>query len=282
MKKFTFIALAITAVLGVNSCTEKEGVYSPKMKIDKIYDLYNGQQNLVIVFNWDGDKLVSISDGGENVSTLTYDDMNRIATYCEDGMVFNYTYDGDLLSRISYTGDHRSYTMDFTHDGKKITKMTVTITDDYYPEDKGMNFNFASHALGLLLPPQICKEIDAVGHKVVQQAKGTKGETHSFDILFTWRGKNIIRMDDPSWSESHTYEYDNKPSPFNNMILGSSMLWGNTSEALSSNNITRIVTTFSNHETKGSITTTYTYEYGEKNYPTKIISNNDTTIITYL
>ena len=286
MKKFTFIALAITAVLGVTSCTEKEGEYSPKMKMDKLYEIENGQQVLAGVFHWDGDKLVSISDDESTIYTITYDDKGRIATINASGeeMIYTYTYDGKKLSKITGNSDYASVSLDFTHDGKKISSMKVTYTFDYDWDFKGTNFNFASHALGMMMPSPICKNIDAMGYRTVQKAKanGFKGTTYTFDVNFTWDGKNISRVD-MGETESTTYEYDKNPSPYFNLLLGSFMM-GDPADALSTNNVTRTVTTYS--DSKESYTSTYTYEYGEKNYPTKVIytsdSYSDTSLITYL
>ncbi len=286
MKRFTFIALAITAVLGVTSCTEKEGEFNPKMKVDKLYYMENGQQVLDEVFNWSGNKLVSITDGDETMFTIAYDDKDRISSVTCEGVVFNYTYDGNLLSKITCSEEGLSIVMDCIHDGKKITNIKTTYTYSGYDWDvKGMHFDIASKALGLMMPSQICKNIDFLSNKALQKAvakgNGAKDETYTTDVNLTWDGKNISRVELKSeWgNEVVNYEYDKNPSPFCNLLLGPLMM-EDPSMVISSNNITRSVMTFSDGE--DSHTETYTYEYGKKNYPVKVINSYDTTIITYL
>ena len=160
MKKLAFCAAVLAILCLMSACSEKEGVYSPKKKIAKVYqastniygfheevsgewfyDTNSSPKTLAEDWTWDGNKL----------SKITFYETGSVVSKGEVSDMFTFTYDGKQVTRIegydqymtiSYDGSKLKQvqifdkedndldgTLEFVHDGKKITKINVTIND---------------------------------------------------------------------------------------------------------------------------------------------------------
>jgi hypothetical protein len=136
MKKTT-ILMAILATACCFSACKKDGVYNPKEKIaaiyqssDYSYSYYNEQtgaweeeyshnspKSLAEKWNWDGKKLSSID------FYYTEEDENGNSVNLKEYTV-NFTYDGKQLTKVTDDSEPNSY-IEYSYDGKKIDKITM-------------------------------------------------------------------------------------------------------------------------------------------------------------
>jgi len=149
MKKVILLVLMAVSGLVFVSC-KKEGIYSPKNKIDKIYysanttnEIYeNGRwiveanaetpKHLSEVWNWDGKLLKSIayysSTGALNYTErYEYDGKRLVSITLEDGDRYVINYEKDKISSIIlFANSQKAASFVFTHDKEKVSKITFT------------------------------------------------------------------------------------------------------------------------------------------------------------
>lgn len=251
MKKFAFCAAALAILCLMSACSEKEGVYSPKKKIAKVYqastyiygfheelsgewfyDTNSSPKTLAEDWTWDGSKL----------SKITIYETGNVISKGEVADIINFTYDGKQVTRIegydqymtiSYDGSKLKQVqifdkednelegaMEFVHDGKKITKINVTINDeDLVKSPSAMNLQKVLFR-GILPTIDQADRVVAAMDKVVK-SNGTKAQ-RTIPVELTWTGDNVtgISMNQMGMTISGTYVFDNKNNPYQNFLFG--------------------------------------------------------------
>jgi hypothetical protein len=251
MKKFAFCAAALAILCLMSACSEKEGVYSPKKKIAKVYqastyiygfheelsgewfyDTNSSPKTLAEDWTWDGSKL----------SKITIYETGNVISKGEVADIINFTYDGKQATRIegydqymtiSYDGSKLKQVqifdkednelegaMEFVHDGKKITKINVTINDeDLVKSPSAMNLQKVLFR-GILPTIDQADRVVAAMDKVVK-SNGAKAQ-RTIPVELTWTGDNVtgISMNQMGMTISGTYVFDNKNNPYQNFLFG--------------------------------------------------------------
>ena len=251
MKKLAFCAAALAILCLMSACSEKEGVYSPKKKIAKVYqastyiygfheevtgewfyDTNSSPKTLAEDWTWDGSKL----------SKITIYETGNVISKGEVADIINFTYDGKQVTRIegydqymtiSYDGSKLKQVqifdkednelegaMEFVHDGKKITKINVTINDeDLVKSPSAMNLQKVLFR-GILPTIDQADRVVAAMDKVVK-SNGAKAQ-RTIPVELTWTGDNVtgISMNQMGMTMSGTYVFDNKNNPYQNFLFG--------------------------------------------------------------
>ena len=222
MKKTTLFMTLLLSTIVISSCNKKDGVYSPKEKIDKIYVDSGSGKYLSEDWTWDNKQLKTINyydtDGTiDHTEVFSYTD-NRLSQVDnnEHGETVKYTYDKRHLHQASFYKNNSLYmSCIFEYEDGKLSDIKVTTTE----ADKGVNAKSTSNPLKHFLPKQSLESID----KVIKE-NPTRGSV-SFEIDFAWDGQNIseiaINMGN-ELSERYFFEYDDKLNPFRN-FLGSDL-----------------------------------------------------------
>lgn len=266
MKKY-FILTAVLMVFAVfiTSC-DKDGVYNPKQKISKVYHESDGVKVLAESWSWDGNLLSKVVYGTtqDEYDVFEYDKKRLVKiTSFEFGIAASYTafiYDKSLLIKAEmYEESTLTASMEFEHDGKKISKIKVTNYEDYdYDMQKSVNHQrLLSRTLRFYVSQSI---ID----KIVQNTH--KSSSHVTSIEFTYDGNNVIseKYMELDFTYSTSYTYDNKNNPFYDaLFLGES-----PSSSLSQNNPLTSLISYTMEGQTISSKATYTYVYDGK-WPTE-------------
>ncbi len=294
MKKNLLIAAIALMAVAFVSC-QKDGVYKPKQRIDKITrswestDVYSdasGQHEdktkadpwVCEQWAW-GDKtvesrtftsriwnLTGVSYASEK-TTYSYDDKNRITGAQYGDHKIEYTYNDDKkFSKITVNdGANLESTVEINYDGKVVNSLKVT---RFYPAKK------CEAALAMVLPRQI---VDVICNDSDEEIVAKDTRTVVTDITIEWDGKNIVKMDaksDDATTVTTTYEYDGKLNPYAGFYCGT----GVSAEMYSKNNI--IKTTRTSKTVQGNTTiTTETVETVEYEYDGKSPSTVKTTTV---
>ena len=273
MKKFAFCAAALAILCLMSACSEKEGVYSPKKKIAKVYqastyiyenydevsdswfyDTNSSPKTLAEDWTWDGNKL----------SKITFYETGSVVSKGEVSDMFTFTYDGKQVTRIegydqymtiSYDGSKLKQvqifdkedndldgTLEFVHDGKKITKINVTINDeDLVKSPSAMNLQKVLFR-GILPTIDQADRVVAAMDKVVK-SNGTKAQ-RTIPVELTWTGDNVtgISMNQMGMTMSGTYVFDNKNNPYQNFLFSIiGMMEDGSMIVFNKNNVTKAV-----------------------------------------
>lgn len=220
MKKTTTLFMTLLLATAITSCN-KDGVYNPKEKIDKIYVDAGSGKYLSEDWTWDNKQLKTInyydSDGTINhTETFTYSD-NRLSQVDnqEYGETVKYTYDKRHLHQASFYNNNVLYmTCLFEYADNKLSDIKVTTTI----ADKSLNTTGAANPLNYVLPKQSLEFI-----KNVLNENPARGSV-SFEIDFAWDGNNIseIEIELDEHTALYAFEYDDKLNPFRN-FLGSDL-----------------------------------------------------------
>ena len=277
------------------SC-QKDGVYKPKQRIDKItrswvktevYADVTGTNHkdetsadpwVCEAWTW-GDKTVESRTFTSMLPTLggptypsykvtySYDDKNRITGAQYDTHKIEYTYNDDKkFSKITvYDGANLESTVEINYDGKVVNSLKVT---DFYNTKKSVT------ALAMVLPRQI---VDVISYDTEEEVVAKDARTVVTDITLEWDGKNIVKMDAKSSENTTittTYEYDGKLNPYAGFYCGTEV----SAAMYSKNNI--IKTTTTRNDVYGNTTvTTKTEETVEYGYDGKSPSTVKTTTV---
>ncbi len=294
MKKNLLIAAIALMAVAFVSC-QKDGVYKPKQRIDKITrswvetDVYSdasgSHEDKTMADPWVceawvwGDKTVESRTFTTRIMTLTgvdyhsekttytYDDKNRITGAQYGTHKIEYTYNDDKkFSKITVNdGANLESTVEINYDGKVVNSLKVT---NFYPAKK------CEAALAMVLPRQI---VDVICYDSEEEVVAKDARTVVTDITIEWDGKNIVKMDSKSSDDvttTTTYEYDGKLNPYAGFYCGT----GVSAEMYSKNNV--IKTTTTRKEVHGNTTiTTETEETVEYEYDGKTPSTVKTTTV---
>jgi hypothetical protein len=285
MKNTTIALVAILLMCGMTSC-QKDGVYNPNKKIERLYRAYNDSYEsyydgywhsnssetpkyLRAIYNWDGSKLKSIDyysrQGGLDwTADYTYEGrkVSRIDDYKNsEYMSFEYKW-GKLTKVDYYYKGSLEGTCTFTHKGNKISKIDIT----FFDKKKGasLNTNFLQNTLFTVfqdneVSKELCEQICSSNAK-----DGIETRT----IELTWKGNNISEalITEGSYRSTLSFSYDKKRNPFYGFWA---LDEGPDVEGMPKNNIVSIRSVSS----EGSDMEDYTYTY-DGNWPTMKMSTS--------
>ena len=274
MRIFKFMAMIAAIGLFLVSCN-KEGQYSPKKKIDRIYysEVRTHEENdentgttthtdstyrLKEDWEWDGDKLKSIryyNSLGDlsTVENYIYDGKRLSSIKWSDDVYCSFHYNHGKIDSINYYyGPNLMESYAITHSGGKISQ--ISLIEGY--GSKGMSSPYAMNAFRFLIPNANMESFTQM-LSCMRSKMETKGEA-TFIIQFEWSGRNIQKMTyihDSSNSETFEFEYDNKRNPYYGLF---DMEEFADKPFLSKNNITH--ETNADHVTQSEFGYTYTYD----------------------
>lgn len=267
--KPTATLLGLLVMASLFSCT-KEGVYSPKKKIQRVYysststDKYLRQS-----WDWDGGLLEAInyySSGGSLSWTENFSYDGKRLVRVDDYLGSEYTtfvYDGkNLKSANYYYKGALEATAAYKYTDGKLKEMVLT----EYEGDKSKDVrNLRSSVLPFAA--EVTNAIEAFRASVAERnaAKGI----HVFTLQFTWTDDNITRIVATSEGRMQTLslQYDTKNNPLKG-FLNLYSVWMEDIEdgdlCFSKNNITSIIY---NMDGENEVVN-FTYQYNADNYPT--------------
>ncbi len=282
MKKITLTAMVLAVACMFAACT-KEGVYTPKEKISKVYEssstTYSGgdysntettAKHMTESWTWDGKLISSITtydnDGGiDGLTTFTYD--GKQLTEIKQGTnVSKLTYDGSKLQKIeSYNGNELQSTITVIHDGKKIVQLEFESYDNDKKDAKAIAF---MQTIMKVVMPVYTEKTSEMFKSVA--TKGT--EKYTMDIV--WDGKNVskVTMTTNEGTAVINYTYDEMNNPYQGFVFA----LADPSEYGSKNNVVSETSTITYDGETTSSTTKYTYEYDGK-WPTQQTSTSTST-----
>lgn len=273
MKRFKPMAmlLGMLVLASLSSCT-KEGVYTPKKKIQRVYysstytDKYLSQS-----WDWDGKLLEAINHySGGNLSwteNFSYDGnrLVRIDDYLSSEYI-TYAYDGkQLKSADYYYKGNLELSTAYTYANGKLSKMVITEYGSKKSEKdrrlQNMNMPFQS-------------EVVEVVSKFMAKAAASRMEKDFYivSLQFTWDGDNVSKMieNEDGIMRTVTLQYDTKINPlkgFHNLfsdVDGDFLNW-------SKNNVTKMIVARSGEDNH---VITFTYQYNSDDYPTMVIQRD--------
>lgn len=213
------------------SC-QKEGQYSPKGKIQRVYyswdsstswyDAVSDQwvtyrdstgKKLQQVWYWEGKLLQQIDhfQGNEHAFSqyFFYDKKNRLSKITEEGCEMVLTYSGNVLDHINvFEHDRLGMTIDFIREGDRVVEMDVFEYISQMPQ-------FVSRMLEPVMPVRLMESME-----VGQRAAGTRGTAFT-KVELEWEKNNVARVTF-SGTENQTpqvieYKYDNKKNPYHGL-----------------------------------------------------------------
>lgn len=292
MKKSVTIVVcaAILLPLLFTSCKkEQEGVYNPKKKIEKIYTEwhYSSQEDdeqinvgkyLSEVWDWNGDKLTSITFYNDDASYMTtwsfsYDG-SRISNISNGVISYLFNYENNHIVSIQTIIDEDKSiysTLKFTHTKDKITRMEETYNQSDYKVSSILPFSPLRFILPSLNMDQSISSRFEKGN--------TKSQIERRIWELEWENNNIKKVKTTDYSNDITYHaffeftFDTKENPFYSSCMGSDNYYGgreiiniyaNYYPMITSKN--NIITAQSRDSDSFDYTENYTYTY-EGKYP---------------
>lgn len=274
LKSAAMLLLGVLVLTSLSSCKkeEKEGVYTPKMKIQRVYNASTyTEKYLSQSWNWDGKLLKSIDhywSGGSLSWTenFTYESKRlvRVDDYINSEYV-TYSYDGKLLKSADYyyKGSLETSTA-YTYVDGKLSKMVIS---DFSSKKSKKD----SHLQNTVLPFQ--SEVAEIVSKFMAEAAAgrTEKDIDIYTLQFNWEGDNVSKLTITleGYLATAALQYDSK----NNPLKGFHNLYSDTDELegmlnWSKNNVTKMIVTESDGENE---VIDYTYQYNDNDYPTMAI-----------
>lgn len=289
MKKITLLVAVLALGLFFVSCN-KEGQFTPKNKIDRIYcsssykyEVYNDygywetestsstSKYVSEIWNWDGKLLKSIShydsDGVMNYTeNYGYDGkrLTTISTGGSDRWVLNYEKE-KLSSMEYYEGSEKVEVLEFSRDKGKISEIRITIFD----YEKSAMTKFPVNALRFFIPAASTESFMKAMAKVNE--RHTMKSVYSYSWKLEWEGKNVSKLTyfEDAYTDTYEYTYDDKVNPYCGLFDPENFGF---CESLSKNNVIRMVNRdsenyynednyFYTYDGKVPYTKSYTYTY---------------------
>lgn len=311
MKKTALVTTLLAAVCLFAACSEKEGVYSPKKQISKIYesstsiygwldvennvwsyDTNTSPKALSEEWTWDGGKLSKIvfyetanvneKSDVSDVVTFSYDgkQMTRIQGYDE---YMTITYDGNNLKQaqlFDVEDNTLRATFDFVRDGKKITKINVTADMDDMDMKQARVSRIEQTLFRSILPT--VGQADRAAAAVSKAMKNSGSKVNmTVSLNLTWEGDNVTKVTMSAMGASviGTYTFDNKNNPYQNFLFGmAGLLDDGTMVFLNENNVVKSVNemrmSFMGQEFTETDVMNYSYTY-DGNWPLTQTATND-------
>ena len=282
MKKI-FSILFIACVAMLFSACQKEGVYNPSKKISKIYFTNaNGVRNLQESWSWNKDKTLEKIDYYSSGS-LSY--------------TMNFTYEKKRLTRMNVYS--ANVYIDYKYEGKNLKEVALyangSLIDQYtftYKNGKISHITdtyFAAKAgdndlkicpLQYILPDEIYSPIEAACKMFPEESKATS--TSEYEL--TWEKNNLVKLLRTSTSSDQTIdmkaEYDKKVNPFYGAFTELFFENNIINGYESQNNVTR-AEVINTHA--GQVTTSitnYEYSYDGKYPKSRKLISNNETTVT--
>jgi hypothetical protein len=244
MKRISAILCIICFAVFFIAC-QKEGVYTPSKKIDKITCHYIGGNidyvgETTVTQQWVWNKNGTVkeikTDNGV-IYKFTYIKKNRLVRVdiiqSLGQCYYEYIYEGETLKETRMYRNESTWEQaqiyTFTHTGKKITGIDYEMSSKDYTSSSEM-------VVGMFSPMQCVLPEDVVGFMEKEQkemakkcaAKGMTTVKVHCDL--TWSGGNVTKLEWDVSGESFGYEepihvianytYDHKKNPFRNFLLG--------------------------------------------------------------
>ena len=279
MNKFRTIALLLGMLVmaSMTSCTkEKDGVYTPKKKIQKVYDSWlNTEKYLDQSWDWDGDLLKAINhyDSGENLmwtETFSYDGNRLVRVDDSNGPEYTlYDYDGKKLKSANYyVGSELEATATYSYSDGKLNKIVLTGYEDAKSaSERKLQSSY------LPFSTEILEVIDKIRSNIVERSLGK--ENYVMELQFTWSGDNVSKIvatyDDEI--QPVTFQYDTKNNPHKGFLGVYSFDPGEEIQEgymfMSKNNITKV--TLCMDDEKEDEIIIFAYQYDEDDYPTTLV-----------
>ncbi|MBQ9417933.1 MAG: hypothetical protein IJU19_05050 [Bacteroidales bacterium] len=275
MKNIALLTLGVALLYLATGCS-KDGKYSPKEKINKVYSktstVVSHQEegvwqvdtsitvgkHLAEQWYWDGSKLAAIAyynAQGRVASTVrfNYDGSQLTRAYTDDRNYITFSYDGrKATAATEVVNGQRRALYQFSHDGSKISKIEIHFSSiakggERAAEAVGLNRTF----WGLLMP------CDA---NVVQPSAGEIGtkSAQSIVVSLSWDGKNVSKatVENGNVSYATAYSYDDNHNPYQSFLYA--LINGGETSPLSKNNVTSATITNADGSQE---TTSYSYAY---------------------
>lgn len=276
MKKSIISCLCMAVLVMFTACNkDQDGVYNPAKKIQKIYSVNDGVQQVKEVWHWDGKLLTSIDlyEEGQLYTTNTFHyDGDRLTTLRNGYSYATFNYNGKMIDKIEvfYPGiENPMGTYVFEYDGKKLKRIVLTV--DYSSiVDKKSILNPLRYVV-----PTSCAAVESI---IAQHANEAKEYTEKITLDLTWTGNNVTSvvateestvMGITNTTSSLTQcTFDNKENPVKGFIAA--LLGATNMENLYCNKNNMLTNTTSQNGVVYS-STTNVYEY-DGNFPTKVTS----------
>lgn len=282
MKKI-FSILLIACVAMLFSACQKEGVYNPSKKISKIYFTNsNGVRNLQESWSWNKDKTLEKIDYYSSGS-LSY--------------TMNFTYEKKRLTRMNVYS--ANVYIDYKYEGKNLKEVALyangSLINQYtftYKNGKISHITdtyFAAKAgdndlkicpLQYILPDEIYSPIETACKMFPEESKATS--TSEYEL--TWEKNNLVKLLRTSTSSDQTVdmkaEYDKKVNPFYGAFTELFFENNIINGYESQNNVTR-AEVINTHA--GQVTTSiinYEYSYDGKYPKSRKLISNNETTVT--
>jgi len=267
MRKMVSIVVSLLLVLAVlfsfTSC-HKDGVYTPKKKISRIYTQNPGEAKMLSEqWTWK-DNLLSKIDyyfNGTLGATARYQyDGKQLTEVLTEGGQIKFTYDGSKLEKMEmWSGGSLLWKADVEHEGNKIVEIEFTEYDVYTV----MKSSCSSAYDGLkgVLPESLSTHIADFSKKMA--AKSAKAGVEVWNLYYTYDGNNVKeeRYVGSGDEDKYTYTYDKESNPFFNLLVGGKSY---SDYERSKNNIITMV--YTNNYNSDYMERKYNYIY-EKSYP---------------
>lgn len=198
-------------------------------------------------------ELAANAEGIIYIQKNTYDGNKIKSSISESRYVVNYTYTGDVITKIEDTDVQKGITTvgEYTYKNGKIFSVLKSVIHYYYLKPEYESLKKYTH-----------NEDGTVSYQFYKVNSVTGAEEGQGDISgkLTLKNGNIVRED---WSDgSYIYEYDNKNSIYKN-VLGFNLLLNSDS---SPNNLLKSISIYNNYVNTPVI---YQYEYNSEGYPVK-------------
>lgn len=286
MKKSRPIALLLGVLIlaSMTSCT-KEGVYTPKKKIQRVYfSSTNTDKYLCQSWDWDDNLLEAInfysSSGSSNgTENFSYDGKRliRVDDYLNSEYT-TYDYDGkNLKSANYYYKNALEVTATYDYSDGKLNKIVLT-------EYGGWKFAGECHMQLSYLPftKDFAEVITKIRAKVAEY--NSSKSIYVLNLQLTWSGDNISKIV-ATTSEGRigtvTLQYDSKNNPFKGFLhLYSFDVLGDVEGGdlfMSKNNITSAISSFEGE----NYVFNFNYQYDGDDYPTMRIDPDSQSIHYY-
>lgn len=269
------LLFGVLVLASMTSCTkEKDGVYTPKKKIQKVYvSTTDTEKHLSQSWDWDGKLLKAINHYHSNGSlfwaeTFTYDEGRLVRVDDSNGPEYTtYDYDGEMLKSANYfIGNKLETTATYSYSDGKLNKIVLTTDED--AKSAG-----GSNLLSSVLPfsTEILEVLDGFRSDVAERRSGK--DDYVDELQLTWTGDNVSAIVATIGEEimTITLQYDSKNNPCKGFLGVYSFDLNEEIQNgylfMSKNNITNAI--FSTDEE--SISFNYSYQYDGNGYPTMMV-----------
>jgi len=277
MRRLLSVALVLLVSVAFTGC-QKDGVFNPKNKISKVYKAEKGNKVLWEKWTWDGNSLNNIAYFVNDTTMLQKAyylyEKKRLARV-ENTIDLSYvliTYSGSQYEKVEffnkYDGKLRTYV--YTYDGKKVSKIVLTVYK--YPL-KSMDAGDDGF-LSAFIPREILEETN---RQILNSAplKDNEDKVYTYELKFD--GDNLSEWkitdnNDPNKPVEATFQYEKYDKNNNPHYASYSNIYGvNIAEPCFYKNNPERVTCTKIDNTTTTITYDYYYKYNDKKFPTEAI-----------